>query len=322
VAPRLSESRMAIGFLLLLTCARTWGEENKTTQASSGDFEINQDHQKYRVRFDPGNRLRLGTGFGWGWRDQDQQWPWELRLGLDLRSKFFFETNEDEVSWQLEHHIASGWLRPFSNDALGVPELDVSVYRGLYRRHSKSSYITLPSSPPRRLFFPLDIGVEGEVGRLAFGNKGGQEVLRLGIARAALVLDPWRSGRTGNSLEFGLGARYDLELRGTPMLQDATTTIHRVAPFTAISVRFCLQSDDGLNLLELRTDVVPAWVSSGGFDLTIETKAHFERVLLAINDQPLALTLDGSYQHHPAFEKSSALDEIKLILGLNFSFQL
>jgi hypothetical protein len=286
-----------------------------------GVYQTDAAGRTFRVRFDPGNRVRIGLGFGLLGADRELAADGELQLGLDLRRVLDFGQGGDLVSWQLSHRILSGWLRPWRKAAAGAPVLDLSVYQGTFMRHSESSTLTLPSDPPRRLFFPLDFGFEVELGRLALPAAGQAQELRLGVARAALVLDPWRTGRPGDGLQLGVGVRYDLDLAGASTLAGAAP-VHRLAPFTAAFLRFRLEDQAGLTALDLRADLAPHWASRGGWGLSAEGQARFERVLLAINDLPLAVTVEAHWIRRPPAEPVGATQELRVVGGLSMGIPL
>ena len=212
----------------------------------------------------------------------------------------------DRVSWQIDHRALEGWVQPLGH-AAGLPALDAALYRVDLLRHDASPSLVLPTSPPVGLPFPFDVGLAAEVGRVASpaftppARGGGAPVpsLHVGVVKAALLLDPWRSGVPGRSVEIGLGARYDLDVEGAPGLS-SPRIIHRVAPMTAGSVRFRVQSLDGLSLADVRGEVFPHWTSEGGWAVLALSAVRLERVLLAVNDQPIAAVLDGGFRRTPA----------------------
>jgi hypothetical protein len=101
--------------------------------------------------------------------------------------------------------------------------------------------------------------------------------------------------------------------------------IHRVAPFTAVSVRWRLQDQDGLTRFDLRGDLTPHWASVGSWQVGAEAVARFERVLIAVNDEPVALVLEAGYERlppAPGFAGFEGAHEFTFLAGLAFGFQL
>ncbi|MBW2699453.1 MAG: hypothetical protein JRF33_01430 [Deltaproteobacteria bacterium] len=68
--------------------------------------------------------------------------------------------------------------------------------------------------------------------------------------------------------------------------------------------------------------LVPHWASQGGWALGAEAQADLQRVLLAINDQPLSINLTCSYQRWPGMAEQAASHELRATLGLSMGWQL
>jgi hypothetical protein len=289
----------------------------------AGDFSVDEKGRRFRVRFDPASEVRLGLMAGTAGGSEDFAAVAELDLGILYRAfAEFGDKPEDRISWQLDHRFLTGRIRPWSDGLDDLPELDLIAYTGSFLRHSAAPYMVLPTDPPQRFYFPFDVGVECSVGRVRIPSQAeSPRILRLGLARASVLLDPWRSGKPGNSLEIGLGVSYDLDLVGQNSLENPAV-IHRLAPFTALSVRFRLQDPDGLTTLDLRGDLTPHWASSGSWGIGAETTAHFERVLVAVNDEPVALVLEAGYQRLPPAPGFEGAHELTFLAGLAFGLQL
>ena len=274
--------------------------------AAAANFSADEEGRSFRVRFDPASEVRLGLITGASGGSRRFEAASALELGILYRSfAEFGDKEEDRITWQLDHRFFAGRVRP--GDQI---ELDMVAYSGSFLRHSAAPYMVLPTDPPQRFYFPFDVGVEARVGRVRLDP----EVIRLGLARAAVLLDPWRSGKPGNSLEFGVGVSYDLDLN--------PEIVHRVAPFTAVSVRWRLQDEDGLTRFDLRGDLTPHWASAGGWQFGAEVVARFERVLVAVNDEPVALVLEAGYQRLPPAPGQKGAHEMTFLAGLAFGFQL
>lgn len=281
--------------------------------AAAANFSVDEKGQSFRVRFDPASEVRLGLITKASGGSEQFAASSALELGVLYRSFVEFgDKEEDRITWQLDHRFLAGRIRP--GDQV---ELDLTAYGGSFLRHSAAPYMVLPTDPPQRFYFPFDVGVETRVGRVRLDP----EFIRLGLARAAVLLDPWRSGKAGNSLEFGVGVSYDLDLTGGPAFEDPGV-VHRVAPFTAVSVRWRLQDADGLTRFDLRGDLTPHWASTGGWELSAEAAARFERVLVAVNDEPVALVLEAGYQRLPPAPNYAGAHEFTCLAGLAFGFQL
>jgi hypothetical protein len=207
--------------------------------------------------------------------------------------------------------------------ARAVPAFDALLYGVTVLRHDESPSLVLPSSPPVGIPFPFDIGFEAEVGRVSASDRfpvervSGARVpeLQIAVLRGALLFDPWRSGDVGRSVEIGIGARYDLDVFGAPALSHARI-VHRVAPMTAASLRWRYRTDDGLFSFDVRGDVVPHWTSEGDWRLAALGSLRVERIVLAIDDQPLTLVLDGGWRMRPATNDTERAHDVRVTLGV------
>jgi hypothetical protein len=286
------------------------------TGPGEDSYATDERGRRFRIRFDPASQISLGLHTAFTGGPEDLGHSWELGLGYSLRSVLEFVQDDDRIRWQLDHRVLGSRIGMAASGDL--PELDLTAYAGSYLRHTDFPYLTLPTDPPRRFYFPFDIGMQVEAGRLELSSLNDtDQLLRLGVVRAAVLLDPWRSGRDGNSLEFGLGVRYHLDILGDPGLEDGRT-IHRVAPFTDLSVRFRYQDADGLTVLDLQARLFPHWASSSGWTMATEGIARMERVLVAVNDQPVALVLSATFRDMG----NELASEIRLTAGLQLGFQL
>lgn len=300
------------------------------TPQETDEIRVSPEGHPYRVRFNPAGRIWLGLSGAVGSdAEDDAQATTEVNLGISYRSLSIAGKGEDQIIWQIDHRILAGWMWPLRRQVLGVPALDATLYSASFHRHDESPRMVLPFSPPISLPFPFDVGFETEVGRVfvpaylpeALSDGSRVPMVGVGALRATLFLDPWRSGRPGQSLEIGVGARYDIDLIGSPTLETARI-LHRVAPLTAASLRFRYQTDDGLSVLDTRGDFIPNWTNEGRWEISALASAHLERTLIAVNDQPLAVVLDGAYRRTAATDETERIDDLRLTLGLTFNLQI
>jgi hypothetical protein len=296
-------------------------------EAPTAAFAADASGHRFRVGFDPASRIWLGLA---GALDRGPpgtpDGAFEIDAGLAYRTTSARGEGADRVAWQIDHRILAGWVQPAPR-AGALPALDATLYSVSMLRHDASPSLVLPTSPPVGIPFPFDVGVEAETGRVttlpALAPPAGAPAVRIGVARAAILLDPWRSGAPGRSFEIGLGARYDLDVT-TASAASATppVLIHRIAPMTASSLRFRFQSRDGLSLVDCRGDVVPHYTSEGAWRLLALSSVHLERALVAVADQPIAAVLEGGYRLDPPQRDVAAASDLRVSLGLSVDLEL
>ncbi len=107
----------------------------------------------------------LGAGYAAGYAAGDGWGPAAGQVETALLFRHVVEQPEEESAWKLYHEMLSGriWLGDLGDDP--VPRIEATLYRGTYLRWQREGFITLPTSPPRRLQFPLNIGLDVAVGR-------------------------------------------------------------------------------------------------------------------------------------------------------------
>ncbi|MBW1873281.1 MAG: hypothetical protein JRJ19_14520, partial [Deltaproteobacteria bacterium] len=106
----------------------------------------------------------------------------EFELGVGYRSVLEFEENKEKTLWQLDHRAIWGRVQPWRRGAGNVPEMDLVLYSGTYLRHTASPYMVIPTTPPKRMFFPFDIGVVCTTGRIQVPSRTDNiSLMRLGV---------------------------------------------------------------------------------------------------------------------------------------------
>lgn len=313
----------ALGLLSALTPALARAQEV---------YQVSPEGHPFRVRFDPESRIRLGIaeslGLGGAHEGALTQAP-EVIAGVSYRQIESTGKGKDRIVWQIDHRFVSGWIHPLRRPSRPLPSVDAALYAVTALRHDEVPSIVLPSSPPVSIAFPFDVGFEAQLGQVSVPERqpvsavdgASLPLVHVGVMHAAMILDPWRSGVTGHSLEIGVGARYDIDTYGAPSLR-APKTLHRVAPMTAASLRFRTQSGDGLWLADCRGEVVPHWTSESIWRVAASGSARLERIVLALNDEPIAAVLEGGYRLSPATRDVGLTHEVRVSLGLSFNLAL
>ena len=295
-------TRLSITFALILAGLISSNACLADEAQREGEYMTDEQGRRFRVAFDPARRLSLGLGYGLDGNNDTVDDTLTIWTGLEYRFVFDYGSDEYFVQWRLDHQFLVGSVEPESGPFMELPNADIALYRGWYERHATDSYITFPSTPPSRVFFPFDIGIEAELGRYhtpIFQAHEGLEIAQISVLRGALWLDPWRSETPGTNVAFGVGPRYDLDL-GHDTAKDETRVTHRIAPFSALMARIRWSDNDGLTQFDLRGDFIPHWSSEQGWTYNYEAALLFERVLISLNDTPLSLRLQASLGDVPA----------------------
>jgi len=268
---------------------------------------------RYRVRFDPGERLIFGVA-------ADTRADRAVGLetpGLALEFGLFHRSDRPapgwDVHWKKNHEIARVRFRP-ATDASGFA-FDGVAYRGLYLRQSREGTLTLPLNPPVAVALPFDVGLRVEVGRFRGGiwpEIGGPPV-NAGIVDAEVLTDFWRSRQAGRWLAIGVGGRYEVGLA-----KDAAGVVqadHRVSPMSTLSVALHSERADGLAAGGLRGEASHRWSAARGWERTFRVDGDIEVTPIALNDRPVSLFAMAT----AATGGELPLPELRVLAGIRFA---
>jgi hypothetical protein len=238
-----------------------------------------------RVCFDPGNGLDLSAGGAWGSEEPVLGGAADLRAGLrwrrDLRSRSGeLEWLRDMAFLEARALLDSGGAEPRAARAL--------LWRGVFVRHRASPFLLIPGPRPLRFPFPFDVGLLVEVGGAAWERPRRRDA-DLTPIRSALLLDLGGHGVL-RRLAFGP------EVAWTVHVLEGEDAVHALVPFTAGVVDARLESRDGLSSLGLAVRGGSSLSVPGGADGFLDATLAVERVVLAVNDRPLALYAEGTWR--------------------------
>lgn len=283
-------------------------------------YYYDQLGRRMRAAFDPGNRFVIGTGWegvfdansGQGTRQAAY-----LHTGIFLRDGCD-GTNED--CWKASYDfLETRWLTD-NQGVQGWPAGRTQLFSGGYLRYLQSPYVTVPTSPPRKLFVPFNFGVSVDVGRLEIPALPHQLGWDVGIIDTRLLLDFWRTPSPGSSLRLGVGIKYDIHVTDADPHPEVE---HILSPFTATSLEFRHESKNGLHRLGAGVDAGPSWSDRAGWAMHCEASATYELTILALNDRPISLYSAASYRYHErAFASTLPGEEFIATAGLAYSLPL
>ncbi len=259
------------------------------------------DGRPFVTCFDPGNRLAFTA-------DTDG-------FGGELRLRHTVHSEDGDIDWRLEH----GGLQVVADG----DRARATLYAGRYLRHARDGHVVLPLWPTRKLWVPFDIGAEAEVGEVDVAYDA--DSLRLGAVRAALLFELTRASHHRRRVAIGAVARWELDLdRG-----ERAVRAHTVAPMSLALLDLYLESQDGLTAAGLRAEGGAAWTNADaatgqpGWRTSLRAELRVERVLLAVNDQPISVYALGRYQSPPPGAAAEPwVRDLSGVLGLRLAFSL
>lgn len=268
-------------------------------------LSITEEGDTFPTCFDPGNGLELGvggagrattTGPGVGLTP-------ELQFGILLRTDRASRSKKGTL-WFFEQRFLVARGQPVP----GLQEFTVSAYEGNYRRHLREGFILVPTARPLRLPFPFDVALHARIGtfeRRVYDGPGA----RIEVGRAALLLDPVRSSTGRFRLSVGPAMSYTIRT-------DGELWVHELSPFTSALVDLGAESEDGWWVARLTAIAGWSTVPGTGSFFRARGEASVERLLFAINDQPIWLALGGrgAYRDAGPYRRSEIVGSLSLVM--------
>lgn len=299
---------LALAFAMLPLSPREAAGEGRGEggRAQSGDpcRPIDSHGRPFRVCFDPGTGLDLSLGAAYGDAEPQHGGASDVRLAFrwrrDLRSRAGnLEWLRDMTFLEARGLFTNGDTEPRTARAL--------LWRGVFIRHRASPFLLVPGPRPLRFPFPFDVGLLVEVGGAARDRARPGEV-QLAPIRSALLLDLGGHGVL-RRLAFGP------EVAWTVRISDRAETVHGLVPFTAGVVDGRAESRDGLHAAALTVRGGSSLSVPGGAEKFLEAALALERVVLAVNDRPVALYAEGTFRGGPGGRAAEVAVGLRAGLG-------
>jgi hypothetical protein len=243
------------------------------------------------VCFDPGNRLGVAALPGAALEAGAAEGRLSLEIGLRLRRSRASRTLGD-LTWATEHRILESSVELSEHAPARIRAL---AYEGVFQRHLEEGFILVPTRTPLRIPFPFDIAIAPSFGGYERDRSTGIGD-RLELARCALLLDAARDPAGISRLAIGPEVSYAISRPSAGGIQ------HELEPLSGGQLRLRRESGDGLWAAEARASAGWLLVPGGQSGLLARGEAALERVVLAINDEPVSLRLDARGEERRAGE--------------------
>lgn len=242
--------------------------------------------RSFRTCFAQGKGLELSAGGAWGDGGQGSQ-GWDsgaLAAGFALRWRSD-TTSGGRREWlrDMAFFEARGRFRGGDGDPRTA---EGTLWSGLFLRRLAEPFLLIPAPRPIRFPFPFDVGMAVDAGvvRWTRARPGAREALDVEVLRGALLLDVARHlGENVRRAAFGPEVSWGLRF------EEGAKPAQSVAPFSAGRLELRAESDDGLTALFLTGRAGALIRLPGGTGFFYDGRLGLERVLLAVNDVPLAL---------------------------------
>src|SRR5512138_1771624 len=260
--------------------------------------------RSFRTCFAPGRGLDLSVGGAWG---DGQGEGAGLAAGGALRWRSDTFTGSGRREWLRDMAFFETRAR-FHGSLADARTAEATLWSAVFLRRLAEPFVLIPAPRrPIRLPFPFDVGMALGAGGVRWGSglAGGAQTLDVEAVRGALLLDVARHlGGWVRRAAFGPEASWEVRFA------DGSKPVQALAPFSAGRVELLAESPDGLTAFAL--------AGRGGYLLRFprdngafyDFRLSGERVLVAINDVPLALFGELS-------ARGGTLDEVlQAVVGL------
>lgn len=151
----------------------------------------------------------------------------------------------------------------------------------------RDGWVTLPTHPPRRVAFPMNVGIDSFAGQFTLRPDTPLIGAEIGVVHTEVVLDFWRRKAMGRWFQMGIGPTYAIWLLGDLKPGGITGLEHVISPFAHVSATVHREWDRGRQLVEARVSGAAVWASSRGWGARASASAPYEMTLVALNDRPL-----------------------------------
>jgi hypothetical protein len=257
--------------------------------------------RSFRTCFAAGQGLELSLGGAWADGPGQASEGAGLGAGLALR-------------WRSDTYATTGrreWLRDMAflesrarfDGSLGDPRTaELSLWSAVFLRRLAEPFLLIPAPKPIRFPFPFDVGMAIDAGSVrwisgAARGGGASDTWDVEPLRGALLLDVAR--------HFGTPVRravFGPDVSWSVRFAEGSKPIQSIAPFSAGRVELRVESGDGLSAIGFTGRAGAMLQFPGGTRAFYDARLGVERVLVAVNDVPLALYGEGT-------ARGGALDE-------------
>jgi hypothetical protein len=260
-----------------------WAAVAAVLAAAPGDpcTDYNEEGEPFTVCFDPGRGMAVGTSVTA--RGDASASSIEPSYTFVVRYRTANPSRSKTKSlWFNAHRFMETRAQPDGP----AKSLLVTAYQATLRRHvEEGGFVLIPTADPVRLRFPFDIALD--VGlmryeRRVFEGPG----YTVEPAHIALLFDPIRS--VAGRFRLAVGPSLSDMVRVSPGF-----VVHEISPLTSGEVDAGFENEDGW--WSARFNAVSGWVYIPGQPSRFRTHAtaSLERVLIAVNNQPVDLALTG-----------------------------
>lgn len=308
---------LALVVLAAVTLSAGLGWADSAPAFDEEHYLVDDRGRPIRVVFPLHDRITFdfyGAGRSGG---DDARQPEIVRGGrLTVRHSFEAPYPEEEVWWRFRHRwLALGALR--EGDEL---RLDMTLLSANYMRHAANNYIVIPAADHARIPAPFDIAFEYEVFGITYDDRIG-ELTSARVAEFAVLLDFLRDSAYRHRLALGPVMAYEIERVNGPD-EEEEFRVHRFIPASGGRLIYQWEDASGRMAVEGRLQCAAAALlidREMSWRPLCDGEIKAERTVLAINDRPLNLFVEGALRDSPDRPEFGSSLKWSATLGLRLS---
>lgn len=299
--PAQLHAALALAVLVSLTlfAVPTWAQDSPAPDDAR--YVIDQHGRRLRVVFPLHDRTTFDV-YGTSRRGEELRHV-ELATGFRFAIHHSFEAAfpDEEIWWRFRHR----WLAARSIKTHDELQLGMTLISASYMRHARNNHIVIPSANNARLPAPFDIAFEYDLFDLNVDART-PRLDSVDVAEFAFVLDVLRDPTYRHRLAIGPLLAYGIDRINGPSPQQSPL-VHTIIPASGGRLIYRIENLSGRTALDARLQCAAAALlvdRDMSWHRLCDIGLQAEHTVLAINDRPLSLFLNATFQEEPGMVES------------------
>ncbi|TXD34865.1 hypothetical protein FRC96_12455 [Lujinxingia vulgaris] len=299
--PAQLRAALALALLAILTlfAVPTWAQNSPAPDDAR--YVIDERGRRLRVVFPLHDRTTFdvyGTTLG---GEDFQQTEFASAFRFAIHHSFEAAFPDEEIWWRFRHRwFSARAIKTYDDLQLGMTLISAS-----YMRHARNNHIVIPSANNARLPAPFDIAFEYDL----FDVNVDARTPRLDsvdVAEFAFLLDVLRDPTYRHRLAIGPVLAYGIDrIDGTSPQQSPFA--HTIIPASGGRLIYRWENLSGRTALDARLQCAAAALlidRDMRWQRLCDIRLQAEHTVLAINDRPLSIFLNATFQEEPGMVES------------------
>ncbi|RDV37658.1 hypothetical protein DV096_14235 [Bradymonadaceae bacterium TMQ3] len=286
---------LAVLATLTLFAVPTWAQDSPAPDDPR--YVIDEHGRRLRVIFPLHDRTTFDV-YGTTRRGEELRHV-ELATGFRFAIRHSFEAAfpDEEIWWRFRHR----WLAARAIKTHDELQLGMTLISASYMRHARNNHIVIPSANNARLPAPFDIAFEYDLFDLHVDART-RRLTSVDVAEFAFLLDVLRDPTYRHRLAIGPVLAY-----GIDGVDPEAPFAHTIVPASGGRLIYRIENLSGRTALDARLQCAAAALLIDRdirWQRLCDIRLQAEHTVLAINDRPLSLFLNATFQEEPGMVES------------------